>query len=355
MKQKGFTLIELMVSMSLGMIIVLGITSLYLDSSKTVTELNRTHRGLENSLFATDLISAELALMGYWGEAAAPIDADHPDYGPLRPSIVDPSHLVGFDEVPICVGTGNSGFHTIVELGYAMEHSVASGNGEKLTSHFNSGQCNMTPSNPSNNDFVTIRRASTCAMGVTCPLIEDSYYIQTNGCYDEAAGLDGGEIRIRKLDPFNVDNQFYSLYGCQVPAPMYTYAVNTYYVNTQEQLVRLHLDENNQYVEEMLVEGVEHLSFQWFIDTDGDKEHDYVTTTLTQDLTNKIRGVKIWIVIRGLDEMPEYYDDHTYTIAGKTWNVPESNKHYARILKSHMVDVTRVVDIQRNNGKGGRK
>ena len=353
MNQKGFTLIEFMISLTLGMVIVLGITNLYIDSSKTVTELNRTHRGLENSLFATDLISAELALMGYWGESASPIDADHPEYGPLRG--ISRTITDNFTEVPICVGRGNSGFSPIVELGFAMEYSVASGNGEQLTNEFANGGCGITPSNPSNNDFVTIRRASTCAIGVNCPLVPNSYYIQTNGCYDEEAGLNGGEIRIRQLDPYNVDNQYYSLYGCIVPAPMYTYAVNTYYVNTEEQLMRLYLNEYDQYAEDMLVEGVEHLSFQWFLDTNGDKEHDRVTTTLTQAQVHQIRGVKIWIVIRGLDEMPEYYDDHTYTIAGKTWNVPEGNKHYARILKSHMVDVTRVVDIQRNNGKGGRK
>ena len=357
MNQRGFSLVEFMIALVLGMTVVLGITTLFIDSSKTVTDVNRAHRALENTLFAIDTIASEAGLIGYWGESSSPIIARQADWGPLRDGEITEGETTGFTNVPICIGAGTSGYSTKVELGFAMQYPVASSTGDNL----NLSQCGLGSTPSSDNDFISIRRASTCAYtggSTTCPLVENTYYIQTNGCYNETIEWYGGEIVIRQVNSDNVDTAFpYALYGCVLDAPIYTYVVNTYYINDQEQLMRLYLDDTNTYVEDMLVEGVEHMSFEWFIDTDGDLEHDIVTDTLSQSHANSIRGVKIWMVIRGLDRIPDYYDDYTYTIAGEVWEVPEENKSYSRMLMTQMIDINRVVDIQRsNNGKGsGRK
>ena len=353
MNQKGFTLIEFMIALVLGMTVVLGITTLFIDSSKAVTDVNRAHRSLENSLFATDVLASELGLIGYWGEASAPIIADHPDWGPLREHVL--SDYYGFDDVPICIGKNVSGYDTDIELAYAMEHPVASDDGSLLD--LTGCSSSQTVSNTS--QFVSVRRASTCAYyeGVQdCPLVENAYYIQTNGCYIEDV-LNGGEINIRQVNSSNYATELdFTLYGCNVTAPIYTYVVSTYFVNDQEQLIRLYLDDDNQYKEEMLVEGVEHLSFQWFIDTDGDLEHDTVTDTLDQADGNSIRGVKIWMVVRGLEVIPEFTDNYVYFIRGQVWDVPTGNEKYSRMLTTQMIDINPVVDVQRNQDKGkGRK
>ena len=352
---RGFTLIEMMIAMLLGAFIILGITTLFTEASSTVTDVNRMHRQLENSLFATDLISSELSLAGYWGEAGNPIDAKDPTYGPLRGR----TDTDGFPlaPVPACIGTGRTGLLPTVELGWGMEHALVSGNGATLASELASNACEGSFSTPSTNAFFALRRASTCACGQDdCTLEENAYYIQTNGCFDESIGWNGGEIDIKKVNTSTVGTELtYKLYGCTTTAPVYNYVSNIYYVNSQEQLVRLYFDKT-KYVEEMLVEGVEHLSFEWYIDTDGDLEHDTVVTQLTPEYSKRVRGIKIWLVVRGLKPIEEYTDTNTYLIAGNVWEPPASSINYPRILKTHMVDVSRVVTVQRKGrGKGGRK
>ena len=76
----GFGLIELMIALTLGTVIILGVTTLFADSSRALNDINRSGRQLENSLYAIDLLAKELALGDYWGEAGAPVDADDPAY-----------------------------------------------------------------------------------------------------------------------------------------------------------------------------------------------------------------------------------------------------------------------------------
>ena len=352
---KGFTIIEFMIATMLGMFIILGITTLFSEASNTVTDINRMHRQLENSLFATDLIASELSLAGYWGEASAPIDADEPSYGPLRGR----TDIAGFPTTPIpaCIGTGRTGLLPVVELGWGMEHGVVSGAGSKLATELAANKCEGAFSVPSNNAYFALRRASTCHYGQDgCTMEENSFYIQTNGCFDEDAGLNGGEIDIKKVTTETVASELtYTLYGCQTTANVYNYVSNIYYINEAEELVRLYFDKV-KYVEEMLVEGVEHLSFEWFIDTDGDLEHDTVVTELTPEYSKRVRGIKVWLVVRGLEPVADFTDTNTYLIAGNTWTPPAGSLNYPRILKTHMVDVSRVVTVQRGGrGNGGRK
>ena len=74
----GFGLVELMIALALGTVIILGVTTLFSDSSRALNDINRAGRQLENSLYAMDLLAKELALVDYWGEANAPVDADDP-------------------------------------------------------------------------------------------------------------------------------------------------------------------------------------------------------------------------------------------------------------------------------------
>ena len=93
----GFGLIELMIALTLGTVIILGVTTLFSDSSRALNDINRSGRQLENSLYAIDLLAKELALVDYWGEAGAPVDADDPAYGALRAAEVG----IDFDQLDV--------------------------------------------------------------------------------------------------------------------------------------------------------------------------------------------------------------------------------------------------------------
>ena len=310
----GFGLVELMIALALGTIIILGVTTLFSDSSRALNDINRAGRQLENGLYAIDLLAKELALVDYWGEASAPVDADDPAYGALRATEIG-SLTIGpyVGAPPLCVGTGASGLDPRVELAWAMEYPLLSGLGSELDAALNVTNCKAGGSTPSSGAaYLAIRRASTCATGVgsiatnnACREVDDFFYLQSNGCYDENAGLSGGEVKLYRAGSADIESLLtYSRYQCDPSdrAPIYRYVSRIYYINQSDQLVRLFLDSlsagDHGYVQEILVDGVEDLQFEWFLDDSGDGIYDRkVSEVIPADAANVI-GAKIWLKVR---------------------------------------------------------
>ena len=74
------------------------------DSSRTLNDITRGPT-TENSLYAMDLLAKELALVDYWGEANAPVDADDPAYGPLRAGELNGLEISNYLPIPpLCAG-----------------------------------------------------------------------------------------------------------------------------------------------------------------------------------------------------------------------------------------------------------
>lgn len=65
--QSGFTLIELMVSMVIGLLIVIALISLLLNVSNNNSEMGKTNRMIENGRFALQLLQADISHAGFLG------------------------------------------------------------------------------------------------------------------------------------------------------------------------------------------------------------------------------------------------------------------------------------------------
>ena len=66
-KQKGFSLVELMVSATIGLILLAGVVSIFVSSRVTFSTNERTARLQENGRVALDLITHDLRSAGYMG------------------------------------------------------------------------------------------------------------------------------------------------------------------------------------------------------------------------------------------------------------------------------------------------
>lgn len=64
--QRAFSLIELMVSMVIGLLIMGAILTLFLDVVRTNDEMAKTNAQIENGRFAIELLRADLAHAGFW-------------------------------------------------------------------------------------------------------------------------------------------------------------------------------------------------------------------------------------------------------------------------------------------------
>lgn len=65
--QRGFTLIELMVAMVLGLMVVLALTTLFVNISRANNEMAKTNAQIENGRFAMQLLQGDIVHGGYWG------------------------------------------------------------------------------------------------------------------------------------------------------------------------------------------------------------------------------------------------------------------------------------------------
>ncbi len=65
--QRGFTLIELMVSVALGLLLMVALIAVFLNVSRTNTEMAKTNSLIENGRFAIDILQEDIAHAGFWG------------------------------------------------------------------------------------------------------------------------------------------------------------------------------------------------------------------------------------------------------------------------------------------------
>jgi type IV pilus assembly protein PilW len=66
-RQSGFTLIELMVSIVIGLLMLAALIALMLNVSRNNNEMTKSNRMIENGRFALQILQADISHAGYWG------------------------------------------------------------------------------------------------------------------------------------------------------------------------------------------------------------------------------------------------------------------------------------------------
>lgn len=295
--QAGLSLIELMVSLTLGLLVLSGVLTAFFNTSAARNEVERTSRQIENGRYAVELISTDLRLAGFFGEfnagqgaapAALPADA-------CSLTVTDwnawlPLHVSGYD------GAG-----------------------------FTSPNCTLANLKPGS-DVLVVRRARTCAAGVAgCQAATAGMpYIQTSTCASEVAshrlGLEGATtFDLKKKD-------------CTTPAEKRQYLTRIYYLSTDNgdgaivpTLMRLELF-GAGWIAVPLVEGIEQFNIEYGIDTNGDGAPDVYAANPSDYPKGACAGpcpVNNWmnvvtarfhVLARNLDPSPGYTDGKTYEL-----------------------------------------
>lgn len=68
LRQRGFSLVELMVGLAIGLVLVAGLSLLFANSSRSGNELEKSIRQIENGRYAVELLHDEINLAGFYGE-----------------------------------------------------------------------------------------------------------------------------------------------------------------------------------------------------------------------------------------------------------------------------------------------
>jgi type IV pilus assembly protein PilW len=344
-RQAGLSLIELMVSITIGLIILTGVAYVFVNTSDARRELERTSRQLENGRFAIDTLQDDLRLAGFFGELnVSSISGTTVPAAAVPTAVPDPCSTTAAD--------WHQALHVHVQ-GYALGAGAPAG-------------CLIAGLNIlAGTDILVVRRARTCAAGVSgCPAASGSSipYLVVGMCATVATTheivLGTAAATLQKKD-------------CATAASKRQYYVNIYYISTDNgsgvsvpTLKRLTFTPGTSastgvpanFTVDPLVEGIEQLHVEYGLDTDGDGAPDvYVTNpndypasacSASCQVTNWMNVVTthVYLVSRNLETTPGYSDAKTYQLGTATGSVTytpvSSVAGYRRHAYSALVRIT---------------
>lgn len=322
--QAGVSLVELMISLTLGLILLAALLTVFSNSSSARAELERTSRQIENGRYAVQLVADDLRVAGFYGElnvGALPVPAALPDPCSADPAVWNtavPLHLQAYD-----AGAGAPG---------CMPIDAKAGS-----------------------DVFVVRRVKTCVAGVGgCEAVAPGKpYIQASLCDSDASQH---VLDFNGAVPFPLKRK-----DCATPAALRQYMVNVYYISNNNgsgqnvpTLTRLELN-GGAFVPVPLVEGIEEINVEYGIDTDGDGQPDAYSADPTNytypGCTNCTAGnnwanvvtAQLYVLARSVDASPGHLDTRTYRIGLNAGGVPivigPKNDRYRRNVYSAMIRI----------------
>ena len=282
-KQSGFTLIELMISLSLGVAISWVVLDVSLNAMRNSRDIIATGDVIEKGLYLGDLLKREIKHAGFYGRITSTNIVLSPDS----------------PQTDWCTVTPTKRHLTTPVFGINNITSLCTDTGLLVDS-----------------DVLMIRRASTAV--APSLLVAAQHYIQSN--FDDVILATGvaANFTLTGMDGTTL-------------APIHEFYQDVYYVDSDKNFKRRRLV-NGEIEDEPLIEGVDDFQVQYGIDTDADNIADTFTTTpLSDDYPGwqNVKTVTVSLLISG--ETVSQPDAKTYQYADKT-NVTFNDKRKRRLF-----------------------
>ena len=280
-RQSGFTLIELMISLALGIAISWVVLNVSLNVMRSNQDILATGDVIEKGVYLGYLLKREIKHAGFYGRITSGkvIIPDSP-------------------QTDWCTTTPTKRHLTTPVFGLNNETSLC-GNSDLLA----------------DSDILMIRRASTT---VASSLVAAQHYIQSN--FDDVILETGAAANFTLTEMDGITS-----------APIYEFYQDVYYVDSDNNFKRRRLV-NGAIVHEPLIEGVDDFQLEYGIDTDADNIAD--TFTVTPANTNysdwqNVKTVTVSLLISG--ETVSQPDAKKYQYADKL-NVTFNDKKKRRLF-----------------------
>ncbi len=272
--QQGFTLVELMISLALGLFIVLALVVMLMNVNRNNSELSTTNRIIENGRFSLQLLSADISHAGYWGGHVPEFDSltASTTVGPADVPTAVPDPCLSFPD-------WDAGYRKNV-VGIAVQGTDVPSPVPSPTTPF----CGTLVANPQpGTDVLVIRHLEPCLVGAGTDDCSDTrgqasphLYMQPSRCATDALAyiLNTSTFTLKAGD-------------CVADAPIRRFSSTIYYVRNYAAtpgdgiptLVRSRFGVSNtaaagnvpQYLPaQALVEGVEGFRVEYGLDNKGD-------------------------------------------------------------------------------------
>lgn len=147
--QCGFSLIELMVAITIGLLIMAALIALYLNITRTNNEMAKSNSQIENGRFAMQILQSDIVHAGFWGEYG-------PQFDDLTTTTVPADAPTAVPDPCLLYNAANwNGAYKSNLLGISVQAYDAAPSG-----------CTVVSNKKANTDVLVLRHAETCVPGV---------------------------------------------------------------------------------------------------------------------------------------------------------------------------------------------
>lgn len=364
----GFSLVELMVAITISLLLLASLIAIYINLTRSNSELAKTNIQIENGRFATQLLQDEIVHAGFWGSYV-------PQFDDLSSTAVPATTALG-GTVPTAIPAP------------CLDYSAANWNAEYIGNLLGiavqayddvpAGCSGVVQNKLANTDVLVIRHAETCLPGAgNCEAdTAGKLYFQTTQCATETAA------------PYVLGTAGFTLHkkDCTTLAEKRKFSSSIYYIRNFfvtagdgiPTLVRAQFDlapdGTLKFLDPVaLVDGIEAFRIEFGIDSISDSGAltNYTQAVVWADPnnlnspTNRGDGIpdgafirctsgvpcsaaqmsnavaaKLYIVARSRETTPGYTDNKTYTLGSTTWT--PTNTAFKRHVFSTAVRLTNV-------------
>ena len=327
--QGGLSLIELMIAITLGLLLVAGITTLISRQSSTRAEFEKASRNIENGRYAIQVLKDDIEHAGFYDQLT--------DTGAIPATLPDPCETVV---------TNLSVALPLAVQGYDAPTSVTG-----LMSCLADG--NHVPGT----DILVIRRADSTALIPVASAVAGQPYLQT--------GQAGTGVAVTSVIGTGSDTSVFTLQNKDGSiASLRKYLVHIYFVSpcsTAAGTVCTASDDNGSPIPTMkrlelgvsgtsgtgfsivpLAEGIENMQFDYGLDSatlpDG-APHTFTTAPASAADWNNVMGIRVNLLARNNETTQGFSDKKTYNL-GLAGSVGPFNNGYKRHVFTSLVRAT---------------
>lgn len=242
---RGYTLVEVMVSITIGLIVLGSLVTLFAGNSRERAEVERANEQTENGRYALQLLGDDLRDAGYLAS-----------FNPGTVTGPNPQLAAVPAALPNACATDLPTLNSAIEI--AVQGYDNGANAPACLTDVRGGT-----------DILVVRRASTCAVGTAgCdPQVAGDVYLQASGCANEftAGTYYALDTNVASLNLHQKD--------CVTVAPLYQFRTHIYFIANNDKagdgvptLKRAELG-TGAFTIVPLVEGIENLQLEYGLDT----------------------------------------------------------------------------------------
>jgi type IV pilus assembly protein PilW len=362
---KGFSLVELMVAVTISLLLVATMITLYLNVSRSNQEMAKTNSQIENGRFAIQVIEHDLEHAGFWG--------DHvPEFDDLTASTETPPGDVPTTLPDPCAN------HASWPSTPAYQHNLL-GIAVQLYDSIPGGCATLLKNKQPDTDILLVRHAAMCSIGDDdcATAIAGDLYFQASRCPDDAEKFvldtDAAKFILRKRNcTMSASTDPHDGYAEKRKFVSNIYYVRNYAVSAGDGIPTLmrasfYLSGTSlaPQTPEPIISGIQGFRVELGIDDISDNGNNIIITTansalkydaaikwadpanhtsavnrgdgipdaytrppLTLAQNTHVVAARIYILARTDEPSPEYTDTKTYTLGSATFG--PFNDHYKR-------------------------